>query len=157
MFTEIQYLTPEGLKDIETRLKYLKEVRRVQVAARLRQALDEGGDLNENADYKDAKDEQSYIEGEILRLENIVSQAQVIETPAQTGKVVLGATVTVIEQGSTKCEVYQLVGSVEANPTEGKISIECPVGRALLGAKVGDKVIVNAPEGKLVFIVKSIH
>jgi hypothetical protein len=79
MVNQVQYLTPEGYKQLESRLKYLLEVRRAEVAERLRQALEEGGDLSENAEYEDAKNEQAFVEGEILRLETILSSAQVIE------------------------------------------------------------------------------
>src|SRR5690606_10398657 len=156
MVNQVQYLTPEGLKNLENRLKYLLEVRRPEVAERLRQALEEGGDLSENAEYEDAKNEQAFVEGEILRRETILSSAQVIEDTGKKDKVVLGARVTIVEEGTKDKEVYYLVGSAEANPTEGKISSESPLGKALLGKKVGDKVKVDAPAGEITFIVKSI-
>ncbi|MFN8379493.1 MAG: transcription elongation factor GreA [Anaerolineae bacterium] len=152
-----QYLTVKGLEELETRLKYLKDVRRPEVAERLRQALEEGGDLTENAEYEDAKNEQAFVEGEILRIEGILSSAQVIEeSKGKKDSVKVGAVVTVVEEGTKDKEVYHLVGSAEANPQEGKISVESPLGKAILGAKVGDKVHVNAPEGKITFIVKAI-
>lgn len=152
-----QYVTVKGLEDLETRLKYLKEVRRPEVAERLRQALEEGGDLTENAEYEDAKNEQAFVEGEVMRLEGILSSAQVIEeSKGKKDSVKVGAFVTVIEEGTKDKEVYHLVGSAEANPQDGKISIESPLGKAILGAKVGDKVQVNAPEGEITFIVKAI-
>jgi transcription elongation factor GreA len=152
-----QYLTVKGLEDLETRLKYLKDVRRPEVAERLRQALEEGGDLTENAEYEDAKNEQAFVEGEILRLDGILSSAQVIEeTKGKKDSVKVGVVVTVVEEGTKDKEVYHLVGSAEANPQEGKISVESPLGKAILGAKVGDKVQVNAPEGAITFIVKAI-
>lgn len=156
MVNPVQYLTPEGLKNLENRLKYLLEVRRPEVAERLRQALEEGGDLSENAEYEDAKNEQAFVEGEVLRLETILSSAQVIEDTGKKDKVVLGARVTIVEDGTKDKEIYYLVGSAEANPKEGKISSESPLGKALLGKKVGDKVKVDAPAGELVFIVKEI-
>lgn len=152
-----QYLTPEGMKTIESRLKELREVRRYEVAERLRQALEEGGDLSENAEYEDAKNEQAFVEGEIIRLETILSSAQIIEdTGKKKDSVVLGAKITVVEKGSTDKERYHLVGSAEANPADGKISVESPLGKALLGAKVNDKVIVDAPDGPITFIIKAI-
>lgn len=154
--SEVQYLTPEGLKNLEERLKHLTEVRRAEVAERLRRALEEGGDLSENAEYEDAKNEQAFIEGEILRLEAILSTAQIIETTGNSDQVQLGSVVTVIEKGSKEKEVYHLVGSAEANPREGKISIESPLGKALMGAKVGDQVVVNAPDGQITFVIKAI-
>lgn len=157
MVDQPQYLTPEGLKNLESRLKHLTEVRRAEVAERLRQALEEGGDLSENAEYEDAKNEQAFVEGEILRLEMILSNAQVIEATGASDVVVLGAQVTIVEQGTKEVEVYSLVGSAEAQPREGKISSESPLGKALLGAKVGDKVTVNAPDGPIVYVVKKIE
>jgi transcription elongation factor GreA len=154
--SEVQYLTPEGLKNLENRLKHLTEVRRAEVAERLRRALEEGGDLSENAEYEDAKNEQAFVEGEILRLETILSTAQIIEDAGGSDTVRLGSVVTVNEKGSKEKEVYHVVGSAEANPRDGKISSESPLGKALLGAKVGDKVTVNAPDGQLVFIIKEI-
>jgi transcription elongation factor GreA len=156
MVDQPQYLTPEGLVSLEKRLKILKEVRRPQVAERLRQAMDEGGDLNENAEYEDAKNEQAFVEGEIVRLEAIVSSAQIIEDTGKKDAVVVGSHVTVVEKGTKEQEVYHLVGSAEANPSEGKISTESPLGKALIGAKVGQKVTVKAPDGELVFTIKSI-
>ncbi|MBI1259167.1 MAG: transcription elongation factor GreA [Chloroflexi bacterium] len=152
-----QYLTPEGLKKLEDRLKFLQDVRRPEVAERLRQALEEGGDLSENAEYEDAKNEQAFVEGEIMRLEGILSSAQVIEeTKGKKDTVVLGSHVTVVEEGESDKEIYHLVGSAEANPAEGKISSESPLGKALLGAKVGAKVKVNAPAGEITFVIKAI-
>lgn len=157
MSNPVQYLTPEGLQNLENRLKFLLEVRRPEVAERLRQALEEGGDLSENAEYEDAKNEQAFVEGEILRLETILSSAQVIEATGKKDSVVLGARVTITEKGTNDKEVYHLVGSAEANPQEGKISSESPLGKALLGKKVGDKVKVDAPAGELTFVVKAIE
>jgi len=157
MSNQPQYLTSEGLKNLEARLKELREVRRYQVAERLRQAMEEGGDLSENAEYEDAKNEQAFVEGEILRLETILSSAQIIEENGKKkDQVVLGAHVTVIEEGSSEKEIYHLVGSAEANPMEGKISAESPLGKALMGAKVNQKVLVHAPEGEIKFVIKKI-
>ena len=156
MVNQIQYLTPEGLKNLENRLKFLHEVRRPEVAERLRQALEEGGDLSENAEYEDAKNEQAFVEGEILRLETILSSAQVIEDTGKKDKVVLGARVTIVEDGTKEKEIYYVVGSAEANPQEGKISHESPLGKALMGKKVGEKVKVDAPAGEIAFVIKEI-
>ncbi len=153
---EVQYLTPEGLKNLENRLKFLIEVRRVEVADRLHRALEEGGDLTENAEYEDAKNEQAFIEGEILRLETILSSAEIIEASENRDIVSLGAHVTVTEKGTKEREVYHIVGSAEANPREGKISIESPLGKALLGSKLRDKVVVKAPDGEITFVIESI-
>ena len=157
MVNQPQYLTPEGLKKLEDRLKFLQDVRRPEVAERLRQALEEGGDLSENAEYEDAKNEQAFVEGEIMRLEGILSSAQVIEeTTGKKDVVSLGSRVTVVEEGESDKEIYHIVGSAEANPAEGKISSESPLGKALIGAKVGAKVKVNAPAGEIMFVIKAI-
>ncbi len=157
MVEQPQYLTPEGLVNLEKRLKYLKEIRRAEIAERLRQAMDEGGDLNENAEYEDAKNEQAFLEGEISRLEMIISSAEIIEDTGKKDQVVIGSHVTVVEKGTKEQEVYHLVGSAEAKPSEGKISIESPLGKALMGAKPGQKVTVKAPDGELVFTIKAIE
>ncbi len=154
---DVQYLTAEGMVELEARLKYLTEQKRMEVAERLRQALAEGGDLSENAEYEDAKNEQAFVEGEIQRLETILSTAEIIETKAgKKDKVELGSMITMIEKGGKDKEVYRLVGSAEANPREGKISVESPLGRALLGAKVGENVSFKAPDGEMTFVIKSI-
>lgn len=156
MVDQPQYLTPEGYKNLENRLRHLLEVRRAEVAERLRQALEEGGDLTENAEYEDAKNEQAFVEGEIIRLETILRSAEVIEVNGNSDTVVIGSRVTVVEKGTDDSEVFHLVGSAEAQPSEGKISSESPLGKALLGAKVGDKVKVNAPDGVIVFVIEAI-
>jgi transcription elongation factor GreA len=157
MVDQPQYLTPEGYQALEKRLRHLVEVRRSEVAERLRLALEEGGDLTENAEYEDAKNEQAFIEGEIQRLETILNMAEVIEASGSSDEVALGSKVTVVEQGTRDKEVYHLVGSAEARPSEGKISIESPLGKALIGAKLRDKVTVKAPDGEIVFVIKAIE
>lgn len=154
--SDVQYLTPEGQKKLEGKLKDLTETRRAEVAERLRRALEEGGDLSENAEYEDAKNEQAFVEGEILRLETILSTAQIIEATGRKDVVGLGSVITVLEKGSKDKEVYHLVGSAEANPREGKISSESPLGKALMGAKLNEQVKVNAPDGEIIFVIKSI-
>lgn len=151
-----QYLTPEGYTNLEKRLRHLLEVRRAEVAERLRQALEEGGDLTENAEYEDAKNEQAFVEGEIIRLETILRSAEVIESSEGSDTVMIGSRVTVVEKGTDDSEVFHLVGSAEARPSEGKISSESPLGKALMGAKVGDKVKVKAPDGEIVFVIQEI-
>lgn len=156
MFEQQQYLTPEGLIQLENRLNMLKEVRRPEIADRLRRAMEEGGDLSENAEYEDAKNEQAFMEGEILRLETILASAQIIEG-GKSDTVVAGSRVTILEKGSKDPEQYMLVGSAEANPRDGKISVDSPMGRALMGKKVNAKVTVKAPDGDLVFTIKKIE
>jgi transcription elongation factor GreA len=156
MSDEVHYLTPEGQREHEERLNFLRNVRRQQVAERLRLALEEGGELVENAEYEDAKNEQAFIEGEILRLETILSNAQIINENGPKDTVGLGDKVTVQEVGTSSTEVYHLVGAAEANPRAGKISHKSPLGRALMSHHVGDRVTVNAPDGDIVFEVKAI-
>lgn len=151
-----QYLTQEGMEELEKRLRNLIEVRRPQVAERLRLSLEEGGDLTQNSEYEDAKNEQSFIEGEIARIENILSTATLIEASDNRDVVAPGSRVTVVEKDTDEEEIYYLVGSAEANPSVGKVSIESPLGKALIGAKVKDKVRVKAPDGELVFVIQSI-
>lgn len=156
MADQPQYLTPEGFAELEKRLGFLTQVRRAEVAERLHQALAEGGDLTENAEYEDAKNEQAFIEGEIQRLEIILNNAEVIEDSGNHDEVALGSRVTVTEKGSRETEVYQIVGSAEARPGEGRISAGSPLGKALLGAKVRQRVTVQAPDGDIIFTIRKI-
>ena len=137
-------------------VRYNLDINSTLFAERLRQALEEGGELAENAEYEDAKNEQAFVEGEIIRLEQILSTAEVIESTGNKDQVMLGSKVTVVEKGTKDQEVYHLVGSAEARPSEGKISMESPLGKALLGAKVKDRVSVQAPDGEIIFVIKSI-
>jgi len=157
MTTQPQYLTAEGVKALEKRLINLTEIRRPQVAERLRLALEEGGDLMENTEYEDAKNEQAFVEGEIYRIEHILRTAEILEDGKTYDSVAPGAHVTLVEKGTKDEEVYHVVGSAEANPSQGKISLKSPLGKALVGAKVGDKVKVKAPDGEIIFKVKSIE
>jgi transcription elongation factor GreA len=153
---DIHYLTQEGYEQLEKRLRYLTSVRRAEVAERLRSATQEGGELMENHEYEDAKNEQGMIEGEILRLEVVLNHARVVTDP-QRDVVGVGSKVTVQDKATKEKENYQLVGSAEANPREGKISLESPVGRALMGHKKGETVSIAAPDGEIVFKILSIQ
>jgi transcription elongation factor GreA len=150
------YVTREGLKKLEEELEYLRTVKRAEVAQRLHDAMGEG-DIDENAEYDDAKNEQSFVEGRILTLEAMIKNAVIIQ---QEGKhrdqVMLGSTVTIVENGGEP-ETYHLVGSAEADPRKGRISNESPLGKALLGKRVGDTVMVSAPAGTLSFQIISIR
>jgi len=157
MNDEVHYLTLEGLKEYEERLNYLRNVRRQEVAERLRLSLEEGGELVENAEYEDAKNEQAFVEGEILRLEMILSNAQIIDQDGPKDTVGLGDKVTVQEVGTKTTEVYHLVGAAEANPRAGKISHKSPLGRALMDHHIGDRVVVEAPDGEITFEIKAIE
>jgi len=156
MVDQTQYLTQEGMATLEKRLNYLINVRRPEIAERLRQALEDGGELTENSEYEDAKNEQAFVEGEIARVDAILRNAKLIENTGNTDEVQIGSLVKVVEKGFDDVEEYRLVGPAEANPREGKISIESPLGKALLGSKVGDKVKIHAPDGDIVFIIQEI-
>jgi transcription elongation factor GreA len=157
MMDETHYLTPDGLKKLEKELDYLRNVRRTKVAERLHNALAEGGELGEDAEYEDAKNEQAFVEGEIARLELILSSAQVIDESGKKDEVRLGSRVTLREDGTTDDELYHIVGEAEADPSQGKISYKSPLGSALMGHKVKDKVKVQAPDGMLVFVIRGIE
>jgi len=149
------FLTSEGFKKLQQELDYLRTTRRQQVARRLHQALAEG-DLLENAELEDARNEQSFVEGRILTLERMLANAVVIEEGGARDTVGLGSRVTVVE-GDGPPETYYIVGSAEADPANGSISYASPLGQALMGKKVGDKAEVNAPAGVLVFTIVGIQ
>ncbi|CUH96436.1 Transcription elongation factor GreA [Propionispora sp. 2/2-37] len=149
-------LTLEGLKKLEQKLDYLKSVRRREVAERIKQAI-EFGDISENSEYEDAKNEQAFIEGEILTLEKTLRNAQVIdEGEISTDVVTIGATVLLKDLEFSDELEYTIVGSAEADPAEFKISNESPVGSAILGQKVGSIVEVNVPAGILKYEILDI-
>lgn len=150
------YLTPEGQATLEQELNYLKTVRRQEVASRLHEALGEG-ELIENAELEDARREQSFVEGRILTLEEQLRNAIIIETSKSDGVVGVGNHVTVQEHGIDAPEEYHVVGSAEADPAHGKISNESPLGKALLGKRIGDKAVVQAPDGDIVFDILAVH
>lgn len=157
MAEEKHYVTAEGLKKIERDLNYLRTKRRHEVAERLHNALAEGGELGEDAEYEDAKNEQAFVEGEIARLETILSNAFIIEDDGNRDEVRLGSHVTLREKGTKEDELYHIVGEAEADPMQGKISHKSPMGIALMGSKKKQEVVVNAPDGDLIFIVRSIE
>lgn len=148
-------LTPEGYADLKRELDTLITVRRPELAKKLAEAVAEG-DLKENANYHDAKEQQAFIEGRIKYLEHILRTATIIQREGKTDVVSLGSMVTIIEEGYDDEETYCIVGAAEANPAEGKISNLSPIGAALLGAKKGDKVRVKTPNGETVVKIKSI-
>ena len=149
------FLTPEGYQRLEQELGHLRTVRRQEVARRLHEALEEG-DILENAELEAARNEQAFVEGRILTLETMLRSATIIEKEGPHETVGLGSCVTVVE-GTESPETYHIVGSAEADPTKGLISNESPLGRALLGRKVGETASVNAPDGVLVFEIVSIQ
>ena len=141
------FLTKEGYQKLQDELDYLRTAKRQEVANRLHEAM-EGGELIENAEYEAAKDEQAFVEGRIQELDLLLATAKIIEDNGKKkGDVVhLGSKVT-IKEGNFEAEAFTIVGAVEANPREGKISNESPIGKAILNRKVGDIVKVETPGG----------
>ncbi|MDX2160671.1 MAG: transcription elongation factor GreA [bacterium] len=153
---EPTYLTAEGAEELRRELDTLINVRRPELAVKLAEAVSQG-DLKENADYHDAKEQQAFTEGRIQYLENILRSAQIIQNEGKSDIIQVGAQVTIVEEGSDDEEVYSIVGAAEANPAEGKISNLSPIGSALIGRKKGEKVRVKTPSGDIVFKIKSIR
>lgn len=145
-------LTPEGLEKLKAELEVLKTTGRKAVVARIKAAR-ELGDLSENAEYDDARNEQSFIEGRIQELEAMILNARVIQHHHST-TVDLGVTVTVKIDGDE--ETYEIVGATESDPLKGKISAESPIGSALLGHKTGDVVKVKTPSGTADYTITKI-
>ncbi len=139
-------LTQEGLAKLNEELKYLINDKRKEVIERIREAAAHG-DLSENADYAQAREEQSFIEGRIQEIEDMIKNAEIITAATQHNHVSIGSTVIVKIKDEQKS--YTIVGSNEANPLEGRISNESLVGKALLGKKVGDKFTITAPAGEM--------
>lgn len=139
------FLTKEGFEKHQEELEYLRTAKRQEVADRLHEAL-EGGELIENAEYEAAKNEQAFVEGRIQELEVLLATARVIDSKKRTKEVQVGSTVTIKENGS-KNETYTIVGAAEADPREGMISNESPMGKALLNHRVGDEVQIETPDG----------
>jgi transcription elongation factor GreA len=148
-------MTKEGIQRLQKELDHLLEVRRPEVAERIHAAKELASAQN-NAEYEEAKNEQAFVEGRILTLEHLLQNVTVIDEEAahHANRVQLGSTVEVAGDG--KKMTYTIVGPAEANPTEGKLSNESPVGRALLGKRVGDEVQVQVPKGVTRFTVKNI-
>jgi len=142
------FLTKEGYQKLQDELDHLRTVKRAEVAARLHEAM-EGGELIENAEYEAAKNEQAFVEGRIQELDHLLATAQIIEETGKLKKndaISVGAKVT-IKEGNFEAETFTIVGAAEANPREGKISNESPIGKAILGHKLGDTVKVETPGG----------
>jgi transcription elongation factor GreA len=147
------YLTEEGLQRIKEELEYLTTTRRKEVAQMIAEAKAEG-DLSENAGYDEAKTVQGFVEGRIREIENILKHARLIEDGAGPGNVVaIGRTVVIREVGADFEETYTIVGSLEADPQNGRISNESPLGKGLLGKKKNQKVVVDSPGGEIRFEV----
>ncbi len=142
------FLTKEGFQKLQEELDHLRTAKRQEVAERLHEAM-EGGELIENAEYEAAKNEQAFVEGRIQELDLLLATAQIIEENGKGKKndaIQVGSKVT-IKEGNFEAETFTIVGAAEANPREGKISNESPIGKAILSHKLGDIVKVETPGG----------
>lgn len=148
-------LTADGLKKLQEKLDFLKGERRQEVAARLKAAI-ALGDLSENSEYDDAKNEQAFLEGEILELEESIRNSKIIEASADSNIVSLGAQVVLKDIEFDEVDTYMLVGATEADPDNGKISNESPVGLAIMGQPVGSVVDVVVGENVIQYQIMEI-
>jgi len=140
-------ITPDGLKKLEEEIEFLTTVRRREVSERIKEARD-FGDISENAEYDDAKNEQAQLEAQIAQLEERLRRSVVVEEPDEkTGEVTFGSVVHIKDQKSGESRKFQIVGSTEANLAEGKLSSESPIGAALIGGRVNQIVKVPSPRG----------
>jgi transcription elongation factor GreA len=150
-------LTPAGLAKLEDELEHLKSVKRKEVAERIKVAISYG-DISENSEYEDAKNEQAFVEGRIITLEKMLRNARIIhEEEVDTGVVSIGSTVKLRDIEFKEDVEYLIVGSAESDPSQNKISNESPVGRALLGKSVGSLVEVSVPAGTIQYEILAIH
>lgn len=147
MINQETFLTPEGYNKLEEELDHLKTVRRPEVAQAIHEAKMDG-DVSENAGYEEAKRQQAFLEGRIMTVEAMLKNVVIIESNGPSDTVILGSQVTVVEEGLDP-ETYIIVGSAEANPGDGRISNESPLGKALMGHRAGDKVAFKTPGGQV--------
>jgi transcription elongation factor GreA len=140
-------LTPEGQAKLEQELDHLETVRRREVGERIKEAK-EFGDISENSEYDDAKNEQAWVESRILEINQILAHATIIDKPKKNDKVTLGSKIELEDTSNGDVRSFQIVGSAEADPSLNKISNESPVGQAVLGCKKGETVSVSTPSGK---------
>jgi len=150
-------MTHEGLKKIEEELEHLKTIRRAEVAERIKEAIAHG-DISENSEYDDAKNEQAFVEGRVLTLERQLRNAKIVDVNSRNhSEVGLGSSVLLYDVDEKEEIRYTVVGSAEASPLELKISNESPVGKALMGKRVADTVEIGVPSGStLKFVIKAI-
>ena len=148
-------LTEEGLKKLEDKLDYLKSVKRIEIAERLKAAI-ALGDLSENSEYEDAKNEQAFLEGEIIDLETKIRNSDIIQSNGGSDVVQMGQKVVIKDLEFDEEMTYSIGGSAEADPTEFRISNESPVGAAIIGQKVGSTVEVHVPAGVLQYKIMEI-
>ncbi|MBI2452822.1 MAG: transcription elongation factor GreA [Parcubacteria group bacterium] len=147
------YLTKEGLEKLNTELEYLKKIKRKEVAERLRTAAS-FGDLSENFDYANAREEQEFVERRIRELEDLLMHAEVVASKDDSGKVQIGS--RVVLRGEGKPLELQIAGTREADPLNGKISLESPFGSALIGKKAGESVEIETPNGKVMYKIAQV-
>lgn len=154
---EENYLTLEGYEALLSELEELEKVRRKEVARRIREAVD-FGDLSENSEYTDAKEEQAFIEGRIAELKAVLSKVKIIDaTSGAKDEVALGREVELEKMDTKEKCAFRIVGSEESDPFKGKISLKSPVGEALLGRKVGEEVSVNTPAGEVRYRILAVR
>jgi transcription elongation factor GreA len=153
--SEQPYLTAAGAARLKIELEQLKGPARTEMALRLRAAI-QMGDLSENADYHKAKEDQAFLEGRIMELEYLLQNAIIVEETQNRGVVDVGLSVT-IQEGDESPETYYLVGAKEADPRNGRISNESPIGRALMGHRVGEVVTAATPTGDILFRILKIE
>ena len=153
--TEPTYLTPEGKDELERELNQLITIRRPQLALKLQEAVAQG-DLKENADYHDTREQKAIVEGRIQYIENILRSAKLISNTGGSDEVQIGSRVTIRFDGEDEDETYMIVGAAEANPSEGKISHVSPIGKAMIGRKKGDDVRASTPSGEIAFKIRKI-
>ncbi|MYD11059.1 MAG: transcription elongation factor GreA [Chloroflexi bacterium] len=156
MATEESYLTREGEDALRRELRQLVETRRPALARKLKDAVAQG-DLKENADYHDAKEQLGFVEGRVQHIESVLMNAIIVDSAGPSDVVRVGSTVVIQEVGSGEDEEYKIVGSAEANPRERKISQKSPIGSALLGKKTGKRVSVTTPDGEIKFKIVEIR
>jgi len=154
--TDELLLTKAGLDKLENELSHLRTVRRKEIAARIKEAIS-FGDITDNSEYEDAKNEQAFIEGRIITLEKMLRRARILEKgDTNTLNISLGSTVKLIDLDLNKEYEYTIVSTAEADPTEKKISNESPVGKALLGLTIGDQVEVKVPAGLFKYRIEAV-
>lgn len=153
--TNSHYLTPEGIKKLQEELDYLVNVRRPEIARQIAEAKADG-DVSENAGYDEAKNTQAFVEGRILTLKSILANAVVINNNGTRERVDIGSTVIIRDVEYGDQETYTIVGSTEVDPTNGRISLKSPIGRALMGRRIGDIVEVQTPGGIVQFEIVEI-
>jgi transcription elongation factor GreA len=154
--THATYLTPEGLRKLQEELDYLVNVRRPEVAQQIADAKADG-DLSENAGYEEAKNTQAFVEGRILTLKGLLSNAVVIKENGSKESVDVGHTVTIRDMEYGDRATYTIVGSAEVDPANGRISLRSPIGHALIGRQKGDRVEVQTPNGSVQFEILAIE